>query len=648
MTNKGWVPSFKKIARVVIDILLFSFSLIIAYKLRLEHNVSSNIQNWYWALQLPSVIGFVVGLRMVSLLIFQVYSKMWRYTEVNEIIELAKPIAFSSIILAIPRIIGFSPKEYIFAIPISVIIIDSSISLILLTMARLLRKWQITNRSIKKRQKSFLNNKPKKRTLLIGAGEAAQELARKILQHPELEIEIICALDDAQIKQNIKITSKVKVVGQIKDLSKKITEYNIEQAIIAIPSLPPKRLREIIELCQSQSQSTKLEINIIPGVDQLASGQVTIDQFKKVSLEDLLGREPVDLSIPEVAKFINNKTILISGAGGSIGTELTKQLIKNFTPKRIYILGRGENSIFHLCQELNTISMFKKVEFSPIICDLRNYNQLYNQLTKANPDVIFHAAAHKHVPLMEDHPQEAFENNVIGTKNIAQIAGLLNTETFVNISTDKAVNPVSIMGCTKRLSELAVNYYGKEFPKTKYISVRFGNVLGSRGSVIPTWQYQLKNNLPLTVTSKDTFRFFMTIEEAASLVIKASAIGNPSEIMVLDMGHEINIYQLAKDFIRLSGFDETQVKINLTGLRPGEKLKEELVGYYEDTNATKHKKILVIQSSKTQPGISTINSTIDELCKLASTQEDNIFKTKLLSSVQSLNQLEEKNIPVVV
>lgn len=637
MIKREWVYSLKRISRVIIDLSLFALSLIISYKLRLEHNISTETQGWFWGSQLPFVLPIVLSLRLLFLFIFQIYSRMWRYTELNEILELTKPILCSSLILVIPRIIGFNAYNQLFTIPIGVIIIDSSLSLIFLSCARLLRKWQITRRTIKKRQK-IKNQKTKKRTLLIGAGQAAQELVRKVIQHPELDIEIICALDDDERKQKIKISDKVRIVGHIKNLNKAVEDYNIEQIIIAIPSLPPNQIREIIELCQA----TRLETKIIPGVDQLAEGKVTIEKIRKISLEDLLGREPVDLSAPEIAAFINNKTILITGAGGSIGSELTKQLATNFSPKKIYILGRGENSIFQLSQELSYLT---SIPFTPIICDIRHYKFLYKYLAGISPDLIFHAAAHKHVPLMEDHPMEAFENNVIGTKNLAEIAGILNIETFINISTDKAVNPINVLGNTKRLAELIVNTYAKQFPKTKYISVRFGNVIGSRGSVIPVWKNQLKNNLPITVTDKNAYRFFMTISESAQLVIKASAAGKTSDIMVLDMGNEVNIDVLAKDFIRLSGYDPEQIKIRYTGLRPGEKLKEELVSYYEGTNTTKHNKILVIKSKEFSASLAL--NTIDELAQLSAKLDETTFKNRLIMETKRLNEAEE-SVPVRV
>lgn len=632
MSFKQWTYSFKRTSKVLIDVFLFALSLIIAYKLRLEHNLSSNIQSWFWASQLPFVLPFVVLIRTSFLFIFQIYSRMWRYTEINEILELIKPILCSSAVLAIPRVLGFDAKDHIFAIPTGIIIIDSLLSLILLSFARLLRKWQIINRNIKKRQ-LFKISKSKARTLLIGAGQAAQELARKVLQHPELDIEIVCAIDDDIRKHNIKIAEGIRVVGQINTIGKIIKDHSIEQIIIAIPSMPPRQLREIVELCQA----TKLETKIIPGVDQLAGGQVTIEQIRKVSLEDLLGRDTVDLAIPEVANLINNKNILITGAGGSIGSELTKQLIKNFSPKKVYILGRGENSIFQLLQELQCISQF---EFTPIICDIRNYKQLYYHISTLKPDVIFHAAAHKHVPLMEEHPIEAFENNVLGTDNLAQIAGKTGVGTFVNISTDKAVNPVNVLGLTKRLAELVVNSYTKEYPRTNYISVRFGNVIGSRGSVIPVWENQLKNNLPITITDKNAFRFFMTVSEAAQLVIKAGSTGNSSDIMVLDMGNEVNIDKLAKDFIKLSGYDPEQIKIAYTGLRSGEKLREELVGYYEGTDLTRHKKILAIKSQDTDTDL--IKAAFNELSNLIDKSNFKTFKDTLTNKVENLNKSTEK------
>lgn len=634
MTSKGLIYSFKKISKVLIDIGIFSLSIFISYKLRLEHNLSSDIQHWYWAIQLPFILPVVVAIRTTSLFLFQVYSRMWRYTEINEIIEIVKPIAISSLILFIPRILGFSPKEAIFAIPTSVIVMDSALCLIFLSCARLLRKLQIENRTIKKRKKENPNSKVS-RTLLIGGGQAAQELIKKVSQHPELDIEIICALDDDVKKQDIKISENIRVVGKISSLVQTAKEYNIEQIIIAIPSLPPKNIREIIDLCKE----TNLETKIIPGVDQLAGGKVTIEQIRKVSLEDLLGRDSVDLSLPELSEFVNEKVILITGAGGSIGSELVRQIIKNFTPKKIYILGRGEGSIFQLSQELKRIT---NIPFSPIICDIRNYKLLYKHIEKAKPDIIFHAAAHKHVPLMEDHPQEAFENNVLGTKNVAEIAGELGTKTFINISTDKAVNPINVLGYTKRMAELVVNDLSKKNPKTKYISVRFGNVIGSRGSVIPIWEEQLKNNSPITVTDKSAFRFFMTLQEASQLVIKAGAVGNASEIMVLDMGNEINLYEMANDFIKLSGYDTNQIKIEVTGLRPGEKLKEELIGYYEGTSETKHKKIHVIKSNAMPEKV--IDDTINDLILNVTSLDEEQFRKKLHDSTLKINDSLSKTL----
>ncbi len=624
--------SFKKVCKVLIDAILISISLIISYKLRLEHNVPNNFQNWYWSLQLPFVLPVVTALRVSSLFIFQIYSRMWRYTELNELIELLKPIAFSSLILALPRVLGFSPREELFAIPTSVIVMDTALCIILLSISRILRKVQIENRNIRKRQ-LLKDSTLTKRTLLIGAGQAGQELARKVIHHPELGIEIVCALDDDQKKESVKIIENLRVVGKIKDLNKAVKDFSIEQIIIAIPSLPPNKIREIVELCQN----TKLETKIIPGVDQLAGGQVTIEQIRKISLEDLLGREPVDLSLPEIENFINDKSILITGAGGSIGSELVRQLVKNFKPKKLYLLGRGEGSIFEICQELKSKT---KIEFSPIICDIRNYKLLNKQIKKTKPDLIFHAAAHKHVPLMEDHPQEAFENNVLGTKNIAEIAGINNVKTFINISTDKAVNPINVLGCTKRMAELAVNSISKQFPSTKYISVRFGNVIGSRGSVIPIWQNQLKNNMPITITDKEAYRFFMTLQEASQLVIKASAIGNPGEIMVLDMGEEVNIYKIANDFIKLSGYDEGQIKIEVTGLRPGEKLREELVGYYEGTVETSYKKILVINTKELSADIET---TIHELSINTENQSEQEFRESIIARTKKLNESINKS-----
>lgn len=582
--------------------------------------------DFLWGKQLFKILPLVVVLKAIVFQIIGIYRRLWRYTDVSEIIFLAKALAIPSLVFLLPRFFGLrTDQQEILAISYGVVVIDYLIALILLSTTRLARWYFVEQKNIKNRLRNLSSNK--KRTLIIGAGEAALQLIRKIKQHPELGLEVIAALDDDVKKHGILLAQNIAVKGSVKDVSYWTDALSIDQIIIAIPSAKSSTLREIGLLCNE----TGADLRTIPGVDQLAGGQVAVEQIRSLSMEDLLGRAEINLNIPEVNAYLENKRVLITGAGGSIGSELCRQLVSKCNIASLCLLGKGENSIFSTVQEINHIIDEQKqngdenpdLEIVSRIADIRNESRMDHIIAEFKPDVIFHAAAHKHVYLMEQNSCEAFENNVCGTRNVARLAGKNGVGTFVLISTDKAVNPTGVMGATKNLAEQTVLLTSKEFTQTRYTAVRFGNVLGSRGSVIQVWEKQLRDSKPITVTHKDAIRYFMTIPEASQLVIQAGAKAHSGEIMVLDMGTPIKIHDLAKQFIKLSGFDLDDVAIDIIGLKEGEKLYEELLTDQEciDSQLTDkiYKAKLNFKISETE--LEAELSKIEELAKADRLQE---------------------------
>lgn len=568
--------SIKNLFRIIIDASLIAVAFALATLLRLEANVQSETIKFIWETQLPFLIPAVVGVKAISLISFGTYKRFWRYTDIDEIIHLAKALALPALIFAAPRLLGASPaKANIWAISYGVIAFDFLVSLGLLGAIRMLRYYLVEQRNIRKRLERV--NTQKKKALLIGGGEAGLQVIKSVSNHPETGIEIIAALDDDTKKHGMTLSKNVMVKGFTQDVKYWAQELAADEIIIAIPSLNREKLREVSLLCNE----AQIDVRVVPGVDQLAGGQVSVEQIRKLSMEDLLGREEIDLNVPEVVSYLKGKRVLVTGAGGSIGSELCRQLVNKCSIDSLCLVGKGENSIFYTLADIKD-AFLKHSNSDPNklitkIADIRNTSRMDHIFSEFKPQVVFHAAAHKHVHLMELNACEAFENNVLGTQNIAELSGKHKVENFVLVSTDKAVNPTSIMGSTKSLAEKVTLVTSKKHSKTKYTVVRFGNVLGSRGSVIKVWEKQLREGHSITVTHKDAIRYFMTIPEASGLVIQAAAKAHNGEIMVLDMGEPIKILDLAKQFIHLSGFSTEDVPIEIIGLKEGEKLYEELL-----------------------------------------------------------------------
>lgn len=396
-------------------------------------------------------------------------------------------------------------------------------------------------------------------------------LIRQMLKSDEMKLEPVLVVDDDEHKRNITITEGVKVQGKIADIPELVRKYKIKKIIIAIPTIGQERLKEINNICHMDG----VELLKMPNIEDVMSGELEVNQLKKVEVEDLLGRDPVELDMDMISNELTNKTILVTGAGGSIGSEICRQVC-NFYPERIILLGHGENSIYLINRELRN-RFGKNVDIVPIIADVQNRARMFEIMEMYKPYAVYHAAAHKHVPLMEDNPEEAVRNNILGTKNTAEAAKNAEVKKFVMISTDKAVNPPNVMGASKRIAEMIIQSLNDETHRTNFVAVRFGNVLGSRGSVIPLFKSQIEEGGPVTVTHPEMTRYFMTIPEASRLVLQAGALAEGGEVFVLDMGEPVKIVDLARNLIKLSGKKEDDIRITYTGIRPGEKMFEELM-----------------------------------------------------------------------
>ena len=506
--------------------------------------------------------------------IYNLYNKVWSYASVGELVAIVKAVTFT---LVASGIVQFIIND--FSIYRRVLLVTWMIHIILIGGSRFL--WRIF------RDRYISKPEAKKRTLIVGAGAAGAMIARQLNNgNNDSELWPVAFVDDDPKKQKMQVYN-LPVIGTVKDIPNIVEEKNIEHIVIAIPSLKNSELKKIIDYCNK----TKAKVQMIPKIEDLMTGKVSVSHLKNVEVEDLLGRDPVELDIASIRHKVAGETVMVTGAGGSIGSEICRQLMQ-FSPEKIILVGHGEYSIYTIDKELEQKYGEDDIEIIPIIGDIQDEERMLEIVETYRPKTVYHAAAHKHVPLMEYNPHEAVKNNIIGTKNIAQAADKFGVDTFVLISTDKAVNPTNVMGATKRIAEMIVQSLNRK-SNTKFVAVRFGNVLGSRGSVIPLFKEQIANGGPVTVTDPRMTRYFMTIPEATRLVIQAGALANGGEVFVLDMGEPVKIVDLAKNLIRLSGYTEDEIEIKFTGIRPGEKLYEELLSEDEILPGQVYEKIYV-------------------------------------------------------
>ena len=555
----------------VIDATILLISPLIAIFLRFD---GGPVPENYWDALLTGLPVAVI-VQMILLQIFRIYRRLWRYAGSGEMIALAGAVVSAGpLLFLLAQVFGIM-------IPKSLYLLNSLFNLSLMGGARLLLKYRHVRNQLKDAEKS--------QVLIFGAGNLGVAILKEMQAHPEVAKRVVGFIDD---DSNVygQILYGVPVIGNRQNLRRVVTEKNIQEILIAIPSVDAVLVREIVSICAD----TGCEVKVIPTLREMMTNTVTMRQKREVTLEDLLGREPIRLDTALMKSCLTGKRILITGAGGSIGSEICRQVAK-LSPAKIILLGKGENSIFEIEQELRW--NYPGLDFVPVIANITNERRIHQVFAEERPEIIFHAAAHKHVPLMEGQPVEAVSTNIFGTLILAKAAVGIGVERFVMISTDKAVNPSSVMGATKRVAEMIVcNMNGGS--KTKFSVVRFGNVLGSRGSVVPLFRKQIAKGGPVTITHPDMTRYFMTIPEASQLVLQAGAMAQGGEVFILDMGQPVKIMDLALSMIELSGYrPHKDIRIEYIGLRPGEKLYEELMSLDEDSMATRHERIFITQMS---------------------------------------------------
>lgn len=566
----------KKILGVIlfsIDAILINLAYILAFYIRFDGDFTGRMFLQYFPTYMENIVTFTI----IKLFIFYalgMYKNLWRYASVEEVFQIVLTSVVSN--TAVITYMVFTQQM----LPRGVYALAVLLDTVFVGGIRLSVR---ATRNI--RENNVFRRKDYKRVLVVGAGQAGALVIKELKSHDTLNSKPVAVVDDDSSKLGAKING-VPVLGNRYELKKIVDSKKIDEIIIAIPSAYKKEIREVVEECSK----TKCKLKIVPGIYELIDGQVSIKKIREVEIEDLLGREPVKVDLEGISGYVSNKTVLVTGGGGSIGSELCRQ-IASFKPKRLLILDIYENNAYDIQNEL--IRKYPGLQLDVLIASVRDRSRLDEIFRTYLPEVVFHAAAHKHVPLMENNPQEAIKNNVFGTKNVAECAHEYGTEKFVLISTDKAVNPTNIMGATKRVAEMIIQSMNVG-SKTEFVAVRFGNVLGSNGSVIPLFKKQISEGGPVTVTHPEVTRYFMTIPEAVQLVIEAGAMAKGGEIFVLDMGEPVKIIDLARNLIRLSGFEpEVDMEIKVVGLRPGEKLYEELLMDEEGLSATKNNKIFV-------------------------------------------------------
>lgn len=615
---------WKKPILILSDAVLINLAYILAFYFRYNYRDFRSFSKNYIEIALIVTVIYIA-----CFYLFKLYESLWSYASIDEfMLAIGANLTANLATIAFVRIFGHG-----FAYGVSIIACAFSIIFIL----GLRMSFRVYDRF-----ESILNCKAstivRKRVLIIGAGAAAAMVIKEMKSSSQSAYMPVAVIDDEVYKKGKNIMG-VKVLGNRKDIPTIALQQAIETILIAIPTIEDEDKKQILEICKK----TNCKIEIIPGMYEIINGKVSLSQIRKVDIEDLLGRKAVQLDMAGIASYIHNKTILVTGGGGSIGSELCRQITK-FEPKQLIIFDIYENNAYDLQMELQY--KYPKLDLKVLIGSVRDIKRLESVFKKYSPNIVFHAAAHKHVPLMEESPMEAIKNNVFGTTNMAECAHKYKVERFVMISTDKAVNPTNVMGATKRMCEMIIQSMDK-ISETHFVAVRFGNVLGSNGSVIPLFKKQIEHGGPVTLTNKYITRFFMTIPEAAQLVLQSGAYAEGGEIFVLDMGQPVKIYDLAWDLIKLSGFEPGKdIKIEITGLRPGEKLYEELMMSEEGLMNTKHEKIFV--GRPTFSDLVVLRERMEELKDTIDSDDVGLLIKKIEEIVPTYNRnMEESAVTTV-
>jgi len=603
------------------DLLLLAASFYVAHLVRFDFDIPSRT-----CLSVKWVLPFIVTLKITIFYFFDLYRGMWRYTSLADLFNIIKGSTLStliiiSIVLFVTRFQGFSR---------SVFVIDWCLTILFISAFRLCVRLYFERFSNEKTWENLFSTilglLPRrhygmKNLIIIGAGDCGEKIYREIRDNARLQYNIVGFLDDDSSKVGKKIHG-VPVLSYISDINAVVKKIKADEALIAIPSANANQMRTIVEHCKE----TDITFKTIPGMGELIDGKVTINAIREVAYRDLLGRELVKLDEEQIGAYLQGQTVLVTGAGGSIGSELCRQICR-FLPERVVLFERAETPLYEI--ELELKQNFGDIDIVPILGDVQDIGQIEKPFENYSPQTVFHAAAYKHVPMLELQPWKVIDNNILGTSNVVQVSNKFNVERFVFVSTDKAVRPANVMGASKRVAEMLVqSQNGCGLSQTRFMIVRFGNVVGSVGSVVPLFRKQIARGGPVTVTDPEVTRYFMTIPEACQLILQTGAMGNGGEIFILKMGTPIKIDDMARDLIQLSGFEpDVDIKIEYIGLRSGEKLAEELIIDGEGIIPTKHEKIMVVKGIDCN--LELLDGNIGSLKKSANDQDRERIIAKL-------------------
>jgi FlaA1/EpsC-like NDP-sugar epimerase len=576
-------PKQRKILLILMDGILVNLAYLAALLIRFEGHVPFQYLDTYLDVAIPFTIIWLASFYALKL-----YHKLWQYASIGELLAIVSAVTVGA--LANTALMYFLSMGTGIFVPRSIIILLWVLNIVFIGGTRL--GWRIFRDNVIVSPKVNNGGMP---VLIVGAGDAGAMVARELKSHYRAEYNPIGFLDCDPKKLGLELMG-IPVLGDRHLIPELVRQYSVQQVILAIPSAPKKEIREIVEICQE----AKVKVRTLPGVYDLIDGKVSVKDIRDVDVEDLLGREPVSVDLESIACYLEGSVVLVTGAGGSIGSELCRQIAR-FAPGLLILLDNYENSLYEI--ELELKHSHGTVPLEVQVVDIKDSQAVKGVFEAFRPGVVFHAAAHKHVPLMENNPVSAVKNNIIGTKNLVEAADRWGTSVFISISTDKAVNPTSVMGASKRVSEIIIQHYNT-LSRTRFSAVRFGNVLASKGSVVPIFKRQIAAGGPVTVTHPEMTRYFMTIPEAVQLVIQAGALSQGGEIFVLDMGEQVKIVDLARTLIKLSGFEpEKDIEIVYTGIRPGEKLYEELLTEKEGVDVTRHERIYVSKIDSYDVGV---------------------------------------------
>ena len=603
---------FRSFFWIVLDIVFINVSLILSLILRFGEDWGT----YFYVYQ--ELIIYLTGFFLLFAVIFRLYKRIWRYLSIGDLFLMAEVVTggIFGAVLCLNWVKGI-------AFPRTIVALTWFFSLALVGGSRLV--WRLYC------ERKGASNRGQERILIVGAGDAGEVISREIIRRPDLG-ELVGFVDDDKEKIGKRIHNR-KVLGNIEGINDILEKEQVSTVIIAIPTASGKQIRRIIDNIKTK----EVKVKILPGIYELVDGKVSVSRIREVRIEDLLGREPVDLNLEEISGYLEGKRVMVTGGGGSIGGELARQICR-FGTRSLILLDHGENGLFHINLELERkwSGAGVDLEIELVVADIRDRDKMDKIFKKYKPEVVFHAAAHKHVPMMEFHPDEAVMNNIIGTKNVAELADKHGAERVVMISTDKAINPTSVMGASKRVAEMVVKELGEK-SKTKFVAVRFGNVLESNGSVIPMFKQQIAEGGPVTVTDREVKRYFMTLPEASQLVIQAGALGTGGEVFVLDMGELVKVLGMAEELIRLSGFEVGEdIEIKIVGLRPGEKMFEEILTEEERSGVlgdSGHEKIFIAKVEEVDR--EKLKKDVGDLERLAKEMDNEGVVRKLQEMVPS-------------